>query len=47
MTRKLHLQGGGFGIKWVNLKERMTNGESHLGFSFAKIPRAREIECGY
>jgi hypothetical protein len=47
MTRKLHSHGAGFGIEWVNLKERMTDGESHLGFTFAKILRAWEFGCGY
>jgi hypothetical protein len=47
MTLKLHSRAIGFGIKWVNLKQRMTSGESHLGFTFAKILRAWEFECGY
>jgi hypothetical protein len=47
MTLKLHSRGVGFGIKWVNLKQRMTSDESHLGFTFAKILRAWEFECGY
>ena len=47
MTRKLHSHDAGFGMKWVNFNERMTNGESHLGFAFVKILRAWEFGCGY
>ena len=47
MTLKLHSQDLASGIQWVNLKERMKNGKSHLEFTFARILGVREFGCGY
>ena len=47
VTLKLHSHGPDFGMKWVNLNERMTIGKSHLGFTVREDPKGQEFGCGY
>ena len=43
MTLKLHSHGPDFGMKWVNLNERMSISKSHLGFTFREDSNGKGV----